>query len=882
MRQALTLRARDSASPPPASTAPVPSRFVPALQPRQQAPSLQKQLTADLELALQRHRDRASDLQSVDKWREVAEEGEDECYADHADDSSDESVFQTVLGDPIRVDKHALFVVVFRTKVPEKEVKNPVALAEAIFPLMTDEETEEFRGHRVVTNSQYQNFVRNKFLQICYECGFRTEAFKSVDEDEIFLKINLDRCGEVIKQLAAKFDYGMPLRSTTYGQWTVFGERATVPKDDHGRPVVAHQAYDPSLADIYEPFREIDALRIVMHRLSELVKGLEMEKQGVVVSRFPAAKHRVMMHLLENLAWYKNVFKLPREADADLLREYFGEQVAFFFLWFGFYIRALLVLASVTLVYCLRYTSLFDVTSELIDCLRLSFLLVLTVWTQGFIVFHRRAALRAQQRWGMSQHDVSGAIALESHDPFLDRTWRLWRRKKFIGITLITFISVFIVLVIFADHVTKSAGLEAYHTWAVVILIKAGSLSWGWIAGRLVNLQNHRTRSSYEDGLGQLLCTVKIFCAFFPFLYEAFIVRFTNVVCARTLFEAAQKIYCMNDVCTWPVGIKEYGDGGWLTEPSSSWEAGGYQNSTVFGVAESVVESSVGMCVSGCPPSDCWLSSSKTSWHCNSRCWDHLKYNLQTVFVFHFLTTVGFLVIPRLLASMAWHYELHLAKQRKSGREYTFLQWQAKHHLWASYTYASWGGSHTEDFLDLAISFALLTCFGTLFPPLALFALVCHLIEYRLLAYRMVMVTSRPVPYGAEGIGHWESVFVSISYLAVVINVGLVVFFVEPFRSWGAIDKFGVVILGEHALLLLKVLVSLATGGRPEDVKTIDVYNKRFLVWLKSHTIVDVSKRDLVEHRGVGLEVGARDHDTDDSSDCSDGDAGCIGRLITG
>merc|ERR1719301_49788 len=100
------------------------------------------------------------------------------------------------------------------------------------------------------------------------------------------------------------------------------------------------------------------------------------------------------------------------------------------------------------------------------------------------------------------------------------------------------------------------------------------------------------------------------------------------------------------------------------------------------------------------------------------------------------------------------------------------------------------GGSVIEDFLDLAIGFALLTCFGIALPVMAVIAFVAYVVKYRLLAYRMVNITCRPYPVGCEGIGNWQAVFHSISIIAVICNVLMAVFVMYPMRDWPMGNEF--------------------------------------------------------------------------------------------
>merc|ERR1712232_347365 len=127
-----------------------------------------------------------------------------------------------------------------------------------------------------------------------------------------------------------------------------------------------------------------------------------------------------------------------------------------------------------------------------------------------------------------------------------------------------------------------------------------------------------------------------------------------------------------------------------------------------------------------------------------------------------------------------------------------------------------------------AIGFALLTCFGISLPIMAFFALLGHIVEYRLLAYRMTNVTCRPMPEGCEGIGTWQVVFENISLAAIAINVGVAVFNMDPFYQLPWASKLIAFIVLEHAMLALRGFVQVAIPDQPEDVQRIEDFNARF------------------------------------------------------
>jgi len=215
-----------------------------------------------------------------------------------------------------------------------------------------------------------------------------------------------------------------------------------------------------------------------------------------------------------------------------------------------------------------------------------------------------------------------------------------------------------------------------------------------------------------------------------------------------------------------------------------------------------------------------------------------LEENLWTVYIVHMACTFLFaLIIPIFLAKLNVVLEYRKARKESGDTEehYTFLQVQAKRAEVANYEYMSWGGSQVEDFLELAVGFAMLTCFGIALPAMSVIALISHIIEYRLLAYRMTNVTSRPIPYGAEGIGVWEQIFHTISEAAVIINVGMAVFAMYPMRHWLFRHQLAAFLVLEHCMLLMRKFVISIWDKEPASQRRIDDFNWRFLASLQ-HT----------------------------------------------
>lgn len=64
---------------------------------------------------------------------------------------------------------------------------------------------------------------------------------------------------------------------------------------------------------------------------------------------------------------------------------------------------------------------------------------------------------------------------------------------------------------------------------------------------------------------------------------------------------------------------------------------------------------------------------------------------------------------------------------------YSILQWEAKKFR---YIYDSWGGDRVTDFLDTAVAYSVVACWGCILPTIATLALVVLFISMHLRLYR--------------------------------------------------------------------------------------------------------------------------------------------------
>lgn len=777
---------------------------------------------------------------------------------------SDEEVgaHPLIPGEDIKVDDSNASVVLVFPKIispakagccggePESTiVEDPVAQASKIFVRKKnraedslDTTTSGFHDFATgeITITDYQNQVRDKVMHVLEISGMQAECFSSIDHDEVFVKVSLKEEGDAIRSLAERYDYQMRLTDEAYEKAEPQGDyEGHAPMTNAlGRSIAGFKAYEKGLDKVLVPFDNIDEIRLIMLRLGEWVNLNECVNQKVLSRYFPATKYDQLHDLHDNWSNLRHMLRLPTHDHEPQIRAYFGEEIAMFFRWFSFYVRMLLPLGVFAGICALRRVDAIGLNFDQQRWIQIGFAVILVFWSSIFNKLFKSRSSRAAQEWGTLNDENRGAHALElaSYDPDLDGTAMQRIRRLFTRAFTVGFILVFVGCIAALETVKadkRAHGDKTFNkTYApllTAVLISGGGWIWGKIAPVLTNIQNHRTAARYQKDLTFTLSVVKIFVALWPFLVPAFILKYEGLTCGTSVIDAAAKVY---EKSGWPGGIEMAC--GTPTECAKS--AVPPSDAAMSWLTPQYTTTREDMkCVFGCYPADCFEVNGAR--RCVTNCIEDLEASLLTVFLINLVVTFVFLIVPMFLV----HFEIkkEIAKVNGPGSDdsaseeeremYTLLQLQAKCDEVAPYEYYSWGYSRVEDFLELAIDFALLTSFGIVLPVMALVAFFSTMIKYRLVAYRMTNVTARPLPLLAGGIGEWETVFNALSIIAIVVNAALAVFVMQPMRSWTTEHEFLAFIAIEHALLAVRYVVYLFVPDHPEDVRRIDDFNGMFV-----------------------------------------------------
>lgn len=692
--------------------------------------------------------------------------------------------------------------------------------------------------------ADYQEKVRAKFLDLLMRTHLMISSFDSIDGDEVFLKVGLNRHGQVIKELAERYKYSMPFRAEAYEDMPPWGNIAggAPMKNNDGDSVYAHDEYSVEHAELFQPFRDIDEIRLILTRLDRWVDIEELVRQRVITGYFPAIAPKAQRKLCKTWANPYRLLSPPGRAAEFEVRDYFGEEVAFFFVWMRFAIWGLAVLFVPSMaIYILRIvmnqTSASPKTTRLVQK---GFSCFVLFWAAGFSRAWVHHATRVKQVWGMQNYEFRDR-ELSSYDPYLEGTHSLWCRKLLGNSVIFIYLLLYVNILMGVEWLRQQGNQEGaanetseLHVLILVAVVKVLSFAWSYIAEIVVKMQNHRTRTSYRDGLAFTLAIVKLFIALWPFFRLAFVQNITGARC----FPDMQSLVGQ----TWPdiaTGMNS-SDHAFLLNKSLITQQGNR------------------FCVAGCfleDPTNPGDTFDKTN------CSEQLRITLSKYYLYDQILTFIFLCIPVVRTKWSIQREMKIAASKvPEGEEpppYSLLQYQSKCNGASPYRYGSWGGSFTEDFLQVITGFVLMMCFAIILPGLCCLALVCTIMLYRLFAFRMTRVTCRPLPHGAEGIGFWEGFVSTCTYLAILSNVGIAVFNSWPIKQMDGEHQLKWFIISEHSLFAVSILAGILVPS-PAEVPVIQRYNDLLVASLIKHPPLPWSTSESYDYSEVDIGLRPR------------------------
>jgi hypothetical protein len=277
--------------------------------------------------------------------------------------------------------------------------------------------------------------------------------------------------------------------------------------------------------------------------LYAFVDCAELKKEGILSHEFAPHDWQEIVRLDEVVSlshcWTTLFGNCSIE---EMIRGYFGEELAFFFSWLVLYTRMLIVPATLGLV--IQFSEVF-VSKEWKALLALGMTLAVAIWASIFNEVFKRKTHRNVARWGMhgfsaidlhrSDYDdaVVGSIKIEAWKFISGATAIFFVFAIVAGVTLTQLtrngmaehpedwvFSSFMLRFMDRKHARKLAAKVAAALVTVQIMVL--DRLYSKIAIFLTNHQNHRTEQDWHSSLVRKSVGVRLFNALFPFLYVVF------------------------------------------------------------------------------------------------------------------------------------------------------------------------------------------------------------------------------------------------------------------------------------------------------------------------------------------------------------------------
>jgi len=423
------------------------------------------------------------------------------------------------------------------------EKVNGVELARAVFMdpnkshIMDEDELEE-NFNEEMTHCEYSKKVCDLLTETLSGplFGLEVSAFSSVDQDEAFLKVKMPENEETLKQYAMHFRYQVPLSNKSYEKL-----EAEVPKNMTGEEVRAYTAYIVTTEnDLFMPFRSVDRIRLIAARLNRFIDISELMKQQVLAEHFAVHELQVVNDLVERWANPRLWYRFPDRSLEDRIRNYFGEEVAWLFVWQAFFMRQLLI---PTIIGMLLFFRRFLLSIEAQRKLQILFGIFMSVWVTVFNRQYIRHEAVLRQRWGMDKFLLASIYVRDEYVP--ERVSSVNCRIRgvmLLGDVLAIAFVILCMIGVRAVHGLREHMMELHSHWvwqqgaAVLIAcqILALDMVWRVVSQWLVNLENHRTPQQWNRAWVQKVFLVRFFNNLYPFIYIGFIKQFSFQGCPDT------------------------------------------------------------------------------------------------------------------------------------------------------------------------------------------------------------------------------------------------------------------------------------------------------------------------------------------------------------
>jgi len=613
---------------------------------------------------------------------------------------------------------------------------------------------------------------RESLVKQMKNCGLNLFCYYSRDRDEIFCKIGADT--EKLCITAARMKYKLQLKPEYLSAYAEYRQdfRGRSDRDNRDRRHYA-QMYERHADENETPdegsiFSTRDKIMIIHHIITSkdkdcaginigLLKSQESKADSLLQHYFPLHEDRK----LHELSWnHWKEWILMRSDHTNKVRDYFGDKVAFYYLWMSFYWQWLAVPGVVGAA-----LQILDVCFRTPDNITaVPFCIFLTIWTLFLPHFWRRQEAKYAIAWGTfdmvpelepcrPEHTGEPRInpvtaQVENYYPWQKRMWKYVKSVSCILVTGVLLVFL-ILLILFARHKLKDGvflGIQmniVIWQFIMAICVEIINAQLTKVAKYLTVEENHRTQSEHDTHLLAKAFAFKFVNSYFVLYYIAFFKKHANLF--------GSHLHCIRDDCLLDL-----------------------QLALAIFMFVRLVFQNIYEFIS--PKFNMWAR----------------QFSSETAY--------------------KWH-NLFNPSNRLEQADMSPGELQSKREAYDPFM----------DFDETLITHGYATLFAVSAPWVVTATLFWIMIETVLDVKNLTETTQRPLPIKMRTNEPWDTAFDVYGVLAAITNITMLVFASKQYENWTFTEKLMLFILIIHMILIAKLIIKFVFPEIPRSVALLNL-----------------------------------------------------------
>lgn len=400
---------------------------------------------------------------------------------------------------------------------------------------------------------------RQAILKSLQNCGLEIYCYYSRDLDEVIVKIGARP--EKLRETAARMKYKLQLKPqylSAYAEYR-FDNQGRQERQFKDRRIISHiykTHTEDDFVDSDSIFKTLDKISLIHHIITSTDKdcaglniGELMHSEELLVAYFPLHEASAMRDFNGNKwSWF-----IPSDEMAQKLRDYFGERVACYFLFMGFYLKWLIPLSLVGMA--LQIIDWLAMTPD--NLTSILFCVVMSVWAMFMPHFWRRQEAKYAISWGTldlveslepcrPEHTGERMInpvtaQVEPHYPFHKRVVDYMVSAAVLAVTSVLLVFVLAVLLLIRHDFKNRYNGPFVFEIIIAAYVEVSNGLLNLLGRKLTSWENHRTQKEHETHILIKVMVLKFLNSYFVLFYIAFFKQH------QYLFGAEMK--CWQDDC---------------------------------------------------------------------------------------------------------------------------------------------------------------------------------------------------------------------------------------------------------------------------------------------------------------------------------------------